>query len=428
MGLEEKLQLINDTKQQIRNKIIEKGVHVAESVPFRDYPDYIQQIEPQPAVEMNEWIADPEWWDIEGIIKNDVLTGEYERFNDYNKIIFLFDDEATQTGFYVNTDGGSYKQGAHAVKTSDGAFYPPQPSNSNHYYHTWDTSKDKPCTGQGKKTRYAILYYKPETYTQIGEEWKNSEHTSLMENCLYIVTQVPLCNSNSSANTPKLQAVKYIKDAYIVKSTSYPHFWTFNAPLLQSICVEKTDNPCETLNFCKNYCDIKIPAHTCLHKDTSTGLWTINPQTVNSSSSSNTYCYTNRLDISEIDFTDHMSEIFYPYFIINELIGVINLSGNTKVPEFNIFTENTSCPMKFNLILPPNASVNLRCGKSDKQSLKFLVENAPTIEESHTLTMSSSMYAQLRNMPYNYPIVYNNQNFCDGIQVLTLKGWTVTTI
>jgi len=78
--------------------------------------------------------------------------------------------------------------------------------------------------------------------------------------------------------------------------------------------------------------------------------------------------------------------------------------------------------------LPTNADVTLRVNRPCPASAKYLVENAPKIETSHTLTVSVNTYNRLKYLDREYQAIYNGETYSDGVQVLTLKGWTVTTV
>lgn len=135
MAISDKLIELNNTKQNIKTAIINKGVDM-DNVPFTGYAERIDEItgggEPSP-----EWQPHPDWYDIKQIYADDVQAGHTKRY------IFLLSDSSNT----VALSGGT------AYKTSDGSFYTSSPVT-----HTWDRSKDKPCS-DGYKTRWVIVYH-----------------------------------------------------------------------------------------------------------------------------------------------------------------------------------------------------------------------------------------------------------------------------
>lgn len=430
MGLKEKLDLIESCKSDIRNKIIDKGVYVPESTPFSKYPEYINNIEASPIAIDNddEWKPDPEWWDIEKILEEDTNTGDYEYLNDYKKMIILYDDENLTKQFTINSTTSTSNGYPHAVKTSDGVIY----NTSGTKSHTWDTTKDKSSSYPDVKTRYAIFYFNPLYYTS-NVSIVSSDWTYMNKDCLFIVSNMNIGASTNAIDLIKLRALKMKGEAYFrsrydtAGSSNIP---AFNTPLLEHFSQETHSNNYNFLVMLlgsRNLKCFKFNAENYFYKNETTGEFSVNPRWKNIDQGIAHYIH--KMDVSEIDFTNHAKTIFYPHFYTDKIKGIINLSGNTLNTEYDIFTGNASrFPMEFSLILPPNAYVKLRCGDASYASLKFLVENAPTITEKHTLAISSNSYQKLRCMNYEYPIMYNGDSYLDGVQVLTLKGWTVTTV
>lgn len=135
--LSEKLDYLNETKNEIKQAIREKKIVLGDEVPFRNYADKIRDIE------INEWQPNEEWFDIESIIEND--TEDYPA-----KAIFLCADFATQIIFMKNNN-------VKKIKTSDGKEY--NTTNfSNNITHIWDSSKDKKSNNT-YNTRYFIYYF-----------------------------------------------------------------------------------------------------------------------------------------------------------------------------------------------------------------------------------------------------------------------------
>lgn len=91
------------------------------------------------------WQRPSDWWDTETI-----LTNAEMRDNMYPIYIILLTDASPTTTFTKTT---SYKSLRYdGILTSDGSWY-----TADNVTHTWDTTKDKPCS-LGYKTRYFIVY------------------------------------------------------------------------------------------------------------------------------------------------------------------------------------------------------------------------------------------------------------------------------
>ncbi len=133
MSTANKLSAALDSKAAIKAAIEEKGVEIGD-VPFSQYAGKISEI----STHSGGWQPQPDWWDIETIIREDD-TPEYA---EKPKAIELLIDGDDVTELKL----------AQAYRTSDGAFYP-----ASGVSHTWDKTKDKPCS-EGYKTRYVIYY------------------------------------------------------------------------------------------------------------------------------------------------------------------------------------------------------------------------------------------------------------------------------
>lgn len=131
----DKLQYLNDTKQNIIEAIKDSGINVSDADTFRNYPDKIRN-----AASLL-WKPNTSWWDIEKIFIEDIQEGYTKRY------IALLADTVISTD--LSLLGGS------AYKTSDGQFY------TSAVTHTWNTNFDKACYIDDKvayKTRYVIVY------------------------------------------------------------------------------------------------------------------------------------------------------------------------------------------------------------------------------------------------------------------------------
>lgn len=423
MSIENKLELIKATKNNIRNKIIDKGVFVPENTPFKNYINYIDRIESKPInIIHEEWVPDPEWWDIETILNEDTNEGEYEYLNDYLKCIILLDNSSPTTSIYLSKEGNTSSIGyyAQAAKTSDGAIYTTT-SSTQTITHAWDTNLDKLSSASDLKTRYVVLYVNPSYQDKIYPY----NMSGLFNNALYIITEIKLEYSSGISELNKLLAVKCFKNSYIVgrpnNSAPSPIIATnarsyyFNATLATLPYAFIFEN--KTIEY------YKVPKDGYTSINESTGLVTY---TIGGYSNTREIQI---LDISEVDFTNHTPSIFTEGCIPKKVEGTINLENNNFSTSFTLFHTSypTSGAATFSLNLPRNANVTLNVRNIDDATAKYLVENAPTIDEKHTLTIKKAVYSKLLNISHEYLPVYNGQCYANGIQVLTNKGWSITT-
>lgn len=419
MGLEDKLNLIENIKEDIRNIIIDKGVYVAKNTPFNKYPNYIQQIAPK-AIDISgiQWTPDPLWWDIKTILENDVNDGDNAYLDGYGKCIVLFDDTADTTNFSliaksVTTANNSW----YAVKTSDGQLYTTTSTSAKTTTHTWDKTQDKQSSCPELKTRYAI-FYKDSAYNL-----QTSGTAVALPNALYVISNGINWRQGSTSSIEgncfgdKCQGLElYGIDAY-TGGGSGSNSLLFKGISLQHLILDCVLNnaiygslaKCFKLQYWKltnlNYSSID-----------DNGIKTYNLP-------SGSDLKLNTLDVSDIDFTQAGSNIFTNLYVTN-IQGIINLENNISNASYTLFRTQNYAPMTFSLNLP-NANVTLNCEYITPETAKYLVENAPTVTESRKLTLPSQLYNYIKSIPYTHLVNYKGQNYSDGIQVLTLKGWTV---
>ena len=420
MGLKEKLDLIESAKKDIRNKIIDKGVYVPESTPFKEYPNYINNIEANPIqLDVQEWTPDPLWWDIETIIQNDTNEGEYAWLDECGKMIVLYNDVDNTISFSVcnktvSQDGRSF----FAVKTSDGQIY----TNTSNTYsdgtsmtHTWDRSKDKQSSNFDKKTRYAI-FYKDKTL-------KVNTVSGMCNNALFVINDGLLLradNTDSNASYRQWTLEAFIEKSGNITSDNEGRYF-FPTEALKYIEFSTSKLTSEHKNSIKTFAKkndtgtIKLGNDTCWLTD---GLKTYELDSNNDNKEKT-------IDVTDIDFTDCYKNIF-TNTAFKKIKGIINLENNTVNTDYYLFNSSYfSAKCVFSLNLPPNANVQINTRSISYETAKYLVENAPTITESHTLKLYYHAYQTIKNMPHNMPINYNGETYSDGIQVLTKKGWTV---
>lgn len=173
----------------------------------------------------DEWQPEPDWWDIEQILKDDTEDYPY-------KAIQLITDNSNTTFFSV------YGQGR-KVKTSDGAEYI---LNTTGITHTWDKTKDKPCS-KGYKTRYVIMYSDSiylSNYVNFG---------SADANCLYIIFS-GYDMKQVFNNIRKLECVKSLNEEGILTGNQTFRF-NYNLKKIDAQIKNATSNQ-YTFNFVRD--------------------------------------------------------------------------------------------------------------------------------------------------------------------------------
>ena len=78
MSLSNKLDYLEETKAQIKNAIMQKGIQIADTDTFRSYANKISQIKESGNISSDDdWQPELDWRNIEDILDND--TEEYEQ-------------------------------------------------------------------------------------------------------------------------------------------------------------------------------------------------------------------------------------------------------------------------------------------------------------------------------------------------------------
>jgi len=191
MAIADKLAYLQESKKQIKNAIIEKGVSVEDTDSFRSYANKIGQIKGtggSTLPETEEWQPQSDWWDIEKILEED--TEEYTM-----KIICLLTDELDDK-VTTNTVKGGEK-----YKLSDGQVIEQSATTNLNITNLFDTSKDKECS-KGYKTRYIIFYSKANTMS-----------ITLPDNVIYTIFSGVKFSSSPFANKSFLQSIKFINNS-----------------------------------------------------------------------------------------------------------------------------------------------------------------------------------------------------------------------
>lgn len=430
MNLEDKLNLILEYKNDIKNSLINKGSDIDNLTPLSDYAEKIDNL---PTSSDIEWAPDPLWWDIETILKEDTFNGSFDGSNPdgktYKKIIALFDDSRNTISFRGTINPASYA-GFPYARFSDGTTFTEIYNNSNGHSHTWDKSKDKPSSASDKKTRYAIFYLPIEDKDYVLTNPHGGALEGVFAEAIYIITELKLKYDNGGTFCPKLQAIKCIGEGSVEvhgSSYSYSAIWSKVLRLYYAEDVHSKINRFQIVQRSGSgdiYIKIPQQGYTSI---TETGLKTYSLPCYAGASAVYSFSI---LDIEDIDFSEVSGELFSGKLLPEKVKGVIDLSQNISNTSFTLFDSNARFDNytygkypSFELKLPNNADVTINSFKMDYATIKYLVENAPVLTETHTLTL----YVGEKGLDVStaYLINYNGQLYSDGKKVLELKGWTV---
>ena len=230
---------------------------------------------------------------------------------------------------------------------------------------------------------------------------------------------------NKNTSWKKLEAIKFLEKAKCTRvesvySTVNLKFIETNNPLNMVQLFNQGDTASKQMSGSKLV--LKLTPKAYIKQDETTLL-----KTWDLTDSSPAVTYTSTLDVSDINFSDSASNIFINSNIF-KIKGIINLENNTlntKYTLFNSYLTNLAIFREFSLNLPKNADIEIRVPCMTDKSLRYLIENAPEITESHTLTVSPNVYAAMQYLPREMPITYKENQYFSGIQVLNLKGWIV---
>lgn len=384
----DKLNRLIQTKAEIKNAIIEKGVEVDSSTPFKDYANKIKEISGGGG--STEWQPDKEWFDIKTILQED--SREYA-----GKAIILYSD----TDMFTRFSKSSSSSNLAAIATSDGSFY-----NSFPVTHYWDRSKDK-LSSSGYKTRYLILYFSSSSipYTDFNSYY--------IDNSLYAVFG---CNI-TKVSTQTFGGTTFFYNNYTIQYFELLDGYNF-------------DFGSNWASFCANcYSLRKLPDNLDTSSATSmssfctycTSLEKL-PDSLNTSNVTNFYSFCSyaknlrklpdSLDTSNgtyfTGFGQYCDNLMY-------IPSVIDLSkNNDSLGNFLYY-----CRSLKNIKIRLGTAYSLQLGsvgsgRINTESIKFIADNAPTVTSSRTVTLGGANITACGGASSDIIITLNN------------KGWTVT--
>lgn len=203
MSLSNKLDYLEETKAQIKNAIMQKGIQIADTDTFRSYANKISQIKESGNISSDDdWQPELDWRNIEDILDND--TEEYEQ-----KMILLLTDELDDS---VKCEIKGFQK----YKLSDGQTIEANTSTLTEL--EFNTSKDKECS-KGYNTRYVICY----------SNSANALNVSLPENIIYIILKKIKASVSFLNNKYFLEGVRI--NELNMANTSFSSFFKDNVNL-----------------------------------------------------------------------------------------------------------------------------------------------------------------------------------------------------
>lgn len=153
-GVPGKLAKLAESKENIRQAIIGKGVKVTEQEPLAEYAEKIRTIRTQDG----EWIPNPAWPDIEKMV--DDMEGDYNQIHAY-----VLDDKQDMVPLNLEYENMHclIKPLGDLIRLSDGSSYTGEEitktcsqNSTNDFWHTWDKTKDT-VASDGKIYRWILV-------------------------------------------------------------------------------------------------------------------------------------------------------------------------------------------------------------------------------------------------------------------------------
>jgi len=336
----------------------------------------------------NGWQRPSDWWDTETILANAENKTDNNGDTVYPAYILLLADWDKTTTFSARaTNASLYGDG---YLTSDGAWY-----GTTDATHTWDETKDKPCS-EGYKTRYVIVYVKNRStalYLTLG-----------IFDCLEIITgnatlsSLPQFGSNSSsgANNLKIKNIVISSDT-IINNTIIANVSFSNCIALKKITINSS-NP-TTINSnaimsTYNLETVDIPNITTLNSSCFYKCYGLNKLILNKLTSfqsafmSDCYC----IDTIELPST---------------ITTIPSVSGSTAT--FSKYIKYIKLPDNFNISgmnLTNDTNITHSCIVDMISKLKDVSEESGT----YTLTLGATNLAKIS---------------ADELAIGTNKGWTI---
>ena len=299
MAIADKLAYLQESKNQIKNAIINKGINVTNEDPFRSYADKIQQIKETGETTRN-WQPEADWFDIEKILEED--TQNYAM-----KIICLLTDELDDKAVTNTVKGGE------KYKLSDGQII--EQSTSLDITNLFDISKDKVCS-KGYKTRYIIYYSNASTM-----------NITLPNNVIYTIFSGVKFNSSPFSDRRFLQSIKFINNCKFTNTSM--HYFLLNCSSLQQISELDTSNVTDMSSMFSGCCSLQqIPSIDTRNVTDMSGMF------------SGCYCLQQIASIDTSNVTN-MNTMFFNCYNLRQIfdlnMGNIASANNTFSGTFSVF-------------------------------------------------------------------------------------------
>lgn len=324
------------------------------------------------SIPSEEWQPQPDWWDIDKILEED--TEDYAI-----KIIALIRD--------VQTTSMLQRRNMEKFKTSDGQIY------TSEVNHTWDTTKDKPCS-LGYKTRY-VIWYSNNTNTSFNSNLPYGTMFLIIKGNIKYVDGRQINYYNTL-----LECIKY-KNCNNLNSISFGNYSTqkilfdnvifSNITTLSSLFNNGKGKPMNDnkLNLLLDNIDFSKITDLYNAFNNSSGEKLNVKNTYNVTNFNSAFSFCNFKKIEELDFNSatNVSNAFYNYTNLLEILSVKNI----KISGLN-----------FNPCILLNRDTLIRI-------LNALYDYSES--DTHTITLGSTNLAKLTE---------------EEIAIATSKGWNVS--
>lgn len=234
---------LTDVAEAIRTK---KGSE--DPIAAADFDTEIENLPSGGTPQQRVWTRPSDWWDTETILSEAENRKDNSNYTVYPLYIVLFDDSEKTTTFSQSTNNKSYYGDGYL--TSDGVWY-----GTNSATHTWDETKDKPCS-EGYKTRYVIVYGKSKTFT----EYVNLRDVPCLE---VIFGTMNVSPSFGASNYPKNSRIKNVVATDNTQITSIGNYAFNGCNSLLNVSIPSATSIGEhAFEYCSSLISASLPSAT----------------------------------------------------------------------------------------------------------------------------------------------------------------------
>ena len=230
------------------------------------------------------WTRPSDWCDIDT-----ALSEAEDRDGLHPAYILLLADWDVSTDFAATTSTKNLR--GDGFLTSDGAWYL---ASSGNCVHTWDTTKDVPCS-EGYKTRWVMVYTASATISSQIIIGKDMPCLEALFGAITIGSDKLIFGSStgsSYANT-MIQSIRYT--AQTVQSTISAGYFAASCVKLKNVSMPalKTINGGNTFSYCPSLTSVSIPALTTISSESTfsgcSSLTSVSMPALTSITGSNTF-------------------------------------------------------------------------------------------------------------------------------------------